>query len=66
MRKTLSNLQKAITNKTKALIVTHLYGVPSNVSKLKDICKEKGIFIIEDCAESLGAKYKNRLVGSKS
>ena len=60
----LSNLQKAITNKTKALIVTHLYGVPSNISKLKDICKENGIFIIEDCAEAHGAKIGNNVVGS--
>ena len=60
----IENLEKAITSKTKALIVTHLYGVPSNFIKLKKICKEKGIYIIEDCAEAHGAKIGNQVVGS--
>ena len=60
----LTNIQQAVSNKTKALIVTHLYGVPSNVSKLKDFCKEREIFIIEDCAEAHGARIGKNVVGS--
>jgi perosamine synthetase len=60
----LSNLENAVSDKTKALIITHLYGVPSNISLLKDFCKKRGIFIIEDCAEAHGAKIGTEVVGS--
>lgn len=60
----ISDLKKAVTKKTKALIVTHLYGVPSNFIELKSFCKENNIFIIEDCAEAHGAKIRDQFVGS--
>tara|TARA_B100000989_G_scaffold103923_1_gene76133 strand:- start:2162 stop:3277 length:1116 start_codon:yes stop_codon:yes gene_type:complete len=60
----LSDLENAVTKKTKALIITHLYGIPSNLSLLKDFCKERGIYIIEDCAEAHGAKIGDNVVGS--
>lgn len=53
-----------ITNKTRAIICVHLYGFPSDLSKLKSICKEHNLFLVEDCAEALGTKYENKLVGT--
>ena len=41
-----------------ALIVVHCFGFPVKMEKIVKICKEKGIFLIEDAAESLGSKYK--------
>lgn len=55
---------KKITKKTKALIAVHLYGHPCEMNRLTDICKEKGIYIIEDCAQSHGAEFEGKRVGS--
>ena len=56
--------KKKITKKTKALIVTHLYGCPNNMSEIKKICKKKNIKIIEDLAQAHLARYKNKIVGN--
>ena len=55
---------KNITEKTKAILVVHLYGDCCNMNKLTDICKTKGIYLIEDCAQSQGSKYDGKLLGS--
>jgi len=57
-------VRKAITSKTKAIIVVHLYGNPAKVSELKEIAEEKGIYLIEDCAEAHGAEYEGKKVGN--
>ncbi len=59
-----NKIENAITKKTKAIIVVHLYGHPAEMSKILKICKKRKIIIIEDCAEALGSKYKNKHVGS--
>ena len=41
----------------------HIYGQPARIDEIMEIASEKGIFVIEDCAEALGATYKNRRVG---
>ena len=48
----------------KALIATHLYGVPAEIQQLKSICKRYGVLLIEDAAEALGAYAGTRPVGS--
>lgn len=55
---------KKINNKTKAIIITHIYGLPVNMEKIIKIAKEKKIKIIEDAAEAIGLKYKNKICGS--
>jgi len=57
-------IRKAITSKTKAILVVHLYGNPAKVSELKEIAEEKGIYLIEDCAEAHGAEYEGKKVGN--
>lgn len=57
----LRNIKKAITNKTKAIIVPHMFGDP--VSDIQDIV-ELGVPVIEDCALSVGASLDNKKVGS--
>lgn len=58
-----SEIKKKITRKTKAIMIVHVYGQACKIDEIKALAKKKNFFIIEDCAESLGAKYKNRLVG---
>ena len=58
------NLLEAITKKTKAIIVVHIYGNPADIIDILKISKKKKIPIIEDCAQATGASYNNRKVGS--
>lgn len=55
---------KITKKKIKALVVTHLFGHPSNLSELVSICKNFRIQLIEDASEGLGSFYKNRHVGT--
>ncbi len=56
-------IEKKITNKTKAICVVHFLGIPADMIKIKAIAKRKKLFILEDCALSLGAKYNNTHTG---
>ena len=59
-----NEIERKITKKTKAILIVHLYGAVCNIQKIRKIAKQKKIYLIEDCAESLGSKYKNRLTGT--
>lgn len=55
---------KRTTPKTKVIVVVHLYGLVGQLDKIVKICKDKKIFLIEDCAQAFGTKYKNKYVGT--
>ena len=55
---------KKISKKTSAIIITHIYGLPVDLQKIMNVSKKKNIKIIEDAAEVIGLKYKNRMCGS--
>ena len=55
---------KKITKKTKAILIVHLYGKPCEMDKILKICKSKKLFLIEDCAQSHGAKFKDKFTGT--
>ena len=55
---------KNITKKTVAIIVVHFAGLPCDMEKITKICKKYKLKLIEDSAETLGAKYKNKYTGS--
>lgn len=57
-------IKEKITDKTKAIIIVHLYGQPCDMDPIMTLGKEKGIPIIEDCAQAHGATYKGKKVGS--
>lgn len=56
--------EKLITKKTKAIMAVHLYGQICDIHTLLDLCKDKNIFLIEDCAEAIGSSIKNKRVGT--
>jgi perosamine synthetase len=56
-------INNAVTKKTKAIIVVHLYGNPADLQKIDQICKKNNILLIEDAAEALGSKYKDEFCG---
>jgi len=59
-----AKLEDAITPFTKAIIPVHLLGHPAEMDSIMRIANEHGLTVVEDCAQSPGAKYKNKLVGT--
>ena len=55
---------KVITSKTKAVIVVHLAGMPAEMDAIMTLSKKHNFYVIEDCAQAHGAKYKGQSVGS--
>ncbi len=58
------DVKKKITSHTKAIVAVHLYGHPCEMEELIKIAKENDVFLIEDCAEAFGSKYKGKIVGT--
>lgn len=57
-------IESLITNRTKAILVTHLYGMASRMDRIVDICKKYNLRLVEDCAQSHGAKFKDQMTGT--
>lgn len=57
-------IENSITSKTKAVLVVHLYGKMCDMDPITGICKEHGLYLIEDCAQAHGAEYKGKKAGS--
>ena len=57
-------IEEKINNRTKAIIVQHTFGNPAEMDKIMEIAKKHNLLIIEDCAHSLGAEYKDRKTGT--
>jgi len=58
------DLQERITPRTKAVIGVHLYGQPFQLSAVQEICQDRNIALVEDCAQAHGAEWKGKKVGS--
>ena len=59
-----ADVRRRITNKTKALLVVHLYGHPCDMDRLTQIAGENGLSIVEDCSEAFGSQYNHKPVGN--
>jgi CDP-6-deoxy-D-xylo-4-hexulose-3-dehydrase len=57
-------LEKAITKKTKAIILAHTLGNPFNIDKVKSLSTQNDLWFIEDCCDALGSTYRNIPVGT--
>ena len=57
-------IQRAVTDKTKAIIPVHLYGQACDMESVMEIAKRNNLRVIEDCAQAHGATYKGKVVGS--
>ena len=60
----INQLENKINKKTKAIIITHIYSFANDMDKILKICRKNNIFVIEDAAEVIGLKYKNKKCGS--
>ena len=59
-----NEVEKAITDKTRAIMLVHLLGNPCDMKKIIKIAEEHDLFVIEDCCEAHGAEFNGKKVGS--
>ena len=59
-----NSIEAVLTDKTKAILCVHLAGWPCDMDPIMRFANEKGLYVIEDCAQAHGAKYKGRSLGS--
>jgi perosamine synthetase len=57
-------VEASVTPRTRAVMVVHLYGHPCDMGRIMDIAEKNGLFVVEDCAEAFGSRYKGRHVGT--
>jgi len=56
-------IEALITERTKAIVVVHLYGVVADMGAILEVAKKHNLFVVEDCAQCIGGKYKDTMVG---
>jgi len=61
---TAKSIAKRITARTKAIVVTHLFGSPCNMTAIAALAKSRDLFVIEDCAQAFLAEHRGRKVGT--
>ena len=57
-------IEQAVTSKTRAIMVVHLYGQAANMNRIKAVADKHGLPIIEDCAQSHGARFDGQMTGT--
>jgi len=60
----INDIENKINKNTKAILITHIYSFSNDMDKILKICKKHNLYLIEDAAEVIGLKYKNRMCGS--
>ena len=60
----ISQVKEKVTKKTRVILAVHTYGLAVEISSLLDLCKDKNILLIEDCAEAHGLNYNGKFCGS--
>lgn len=59
-----SCIEAAITERTRAIVPTHLYGQPCEMNRIMRVAEKHNLIVIEDCAQAAGARYRGRRVGT--
>ena len=61
---TADSIEAVLSERTKAIMVTHLFGNPAKMDEIMELAKSRNIPVIEDCAQAFGATYRGQLVGT--
>ena len=61
---TAATVERELTGVTRAVVVTHLYGVLADVEPIAELCRARGIPLVEDCAQAHGARRRGRVAGT--
>lgn len=59
-----TKIESALSPRTKAIMIAHTLGNPFNLDEVTRICRERGLFLVEDCCDALGSTYRGRRVGN--
>jgi perosamine synthetase len=59
-----ASAEAAVTDRTKAIMVTHMWGQPAQMEALRALCDKKGLLLFEDCSHAHGARFAGQVVGS--
>src|SRR5215510_12086067 len=59
-----AGIEAALTRHTRAIVPTHLYGQPCDMSEVMRLAEKHALIVIEDCAQAAGARYRGRAVGT--
>ena len=59
-----AQIEAAVTERTKAVVPVHLYGQPADMDAIMDIARRRSLYVIEDCAQAIGAEEDGQRVGS--
>ena len=59
-----TKIEAAITDKTTVILPVHLFGHPANMDEINEVAKKHNVKVLEDCAQSFGAEYKDKKTGS--
>lgn len=59
----IEDLKRKITSKSRVVIVQHTFGLPADIDRILEICKQNNLILIEDCAHSLGVEYRSKKIG---
>ena len=57
-------IAKAITTKTKGIVVVHIFGQPARMDEIMALARQHKLFVVEDCAQAVGARYRGQPVGN--
>src|SRR5438552_2495267 len=61
---TAASIERALSERTRAVIVTHLFGNPCDMTAITRLCRPRGIPVIEDCAQAFLARHQGQTVGT--
>lgn len=61
---TAETIERVLSNRTRAVVVTHLFGNPCDMTAIMELCRSRGVAVIEDCAQSFNARHAGELVGT--
>ncbi len=56
-------IEAAVTERTRAILPVHLFGQPADIDEISALADERGLLVIEDCAQSFGARYRDKATG---
>jgi len=59
-----SELEKALSDKTKAVMIAHTLGNPFDLGAVTEFCKKHNLFLVEDCCDAVGSTYNGQMVGT--
>jgi perosamine synthetase len=59
-----ATVEAALTERTRAVVVAHMFGCPADIGPIRELCERRGLVLVEDCAQATGALVADRRVGS--